>query len=98
MRVQPRAWHIDMILIHCPYCGPREETEFLYGGESIVRPLEPSAETDDNWARYLHTRANNADTVSEQWWHSQGCQMWLWVKRNRTTHVIDSVRPFGETQ
>ncbi len=28
-----------MLLIPCPWCGPRDETEFTYGGEAhIVAP------------------------------------------------------------
>ncbi|MGH6719268.1 MAG: sarcosine oxidase subunit delta, partial [Alphaproteobacteria bacterium] len=28
-----------MLLIACPFCGPRDETEFRCGGEShIIRP------------------------------------------------------------
>ena len=29
-----------MLLIACPYCGPREESEFRYGGEGIALPAE----------------------------------------------------------
>lgn len=25
-----------MLLIHCPNCGPRDETEFHYGGQAHV--------------------------------------------------------------
>ena len=40
-----------MLLIPCPYCGPREETEFSYGGEAhIERPNEPDALSDTEWA------------------------------------------------
>ena len=31
-----------MLIIECPYCGQRDESEFSYGGEAhIARPLEP---------------------------------------------------------
>ncbi|MFO1061925.1 MAG: sarcosine oxidase subunit delta [Dongiaceae bacterium] len=31
-----------MLLITCPYCGPRDEEEFSYGGEAhIARPADP---------------------------------------------------------
>ena len=36
-----------MLLIDCPWCGERAETEFSYGGEAgIVRPKEPDALSD----------------------------------------------------
>jgi len=36
-----------MQLIECPYCGPREETEFHYGGQAhVAYPDDPYALTD----------------------------------------------------
>jgi len=36
-----------MLLIECPWCGPREETEFSCGGEAhIVRPPSPDTLAD----------------------------------------------------
>ena len=41
-----------MLLIPCPYCGPRPEIEFRYGGEAhIARPPIPPALSDADWAR-----------------------------------------------
>ena len=43
-----------MLLIECPWCGPRAETEFSYGGEAgIVRPADPDTLSDAEWADYL---------------------------------------------
>ena len=40
-----------MLLIPCPWCGPRDEIEFKYGGEAhIARPLDPAALSDAEWA------------------------------------------------
>ena len=37
-----------MLLIPCPWCGEREETEFRCGGEAhILRPRDPAALSDD---------------------------------------------------
>lgn len=48
-----------MLLIPCPYCGDRPETEFSYGGEAhIERPRDPQALSDEEWAAFLFTRAN----------------------------------------
>ena len=57
-----------MLLIHCPWCGPRNEDEFSYGGEAhIVRPAAPEAESDAQWADYLFMRFNVArDTVTHR--------------------------------
>jgi heterotetrameric sarcosine oxidase delta subunit len=48
-----------MLLINCPWCGDRAETEFSYGGEGgIQRPLDPDALSDAEWADYLFNRSN----------------------------------------
>ena len=49
-----------MLLIPCPYCGmERPELEFRYGGEAhIVRPADPGAVNDADWAGYLYFRSN----------------------------------------
>jgi heterotetrameric sarcosine oxidase delta subunit len=39
-----------MILIHCPYCGEREQSEFTNGGEAhVIRPKNPEALSDKEW-------------------------------------------------
>lgn len=77
-----------MILIPCPYCGPRAETEFRCGSEGATRPSDPSVTTDVEWTDYLYRRDNSARFQRERWWHEHGCQMWFWIRRNRTTHEI----------
>ena len=48
-----------MLQIDCPWCGPRDESEFAYGGEAhIKRPANPDALSDAEWADYLFMRAN----------------------------------------
>ena len=48
-----------MILIECPNCGPRDETEFHYGGQAHVPyPADPDALDDAAWAEYLFVRDN----------------------------------------
>ena len=32
-----------MLWIDCPWCGPRPETEFRYGGETYIARPEPAA-------------------------------------------------------
>ncbi len=43
----PRRSPTDAAAIPCPYCGPRDETEFRYGGQAgIAYPADPDALTD----------------------------------------------------
>ncbi len=86
-----------MLLIECPWCGPREETEFSYGGEAhIVRPKNPEAASDAEWADYLFMRKNSLGPYREQWLHSAGCRRWFNVERDTMTYEISSVYKVGE--
>ena len=57
-----------MILIKCPNCGPRDETEYHYGGEAHVPyPEDPHALSDAEWGRYLFYRQNPKGLFAERW-------------------------------
>jgi len=67
-----------MQLIECPWCGPREETEFHYGGQAhVAYPEGPAALTDEQWAHYVFFRANPKGKFAERWVHSAGCPRWF---------------------
>ena len=79
-----------MLLIECPWCGPRAETEFGYGGEAgIVRPADPDALSDAEWADYLFYRSNPSGAHRELWNHAQGCRRWFGVERDTVTYRIE---------
>ena len=79
-----------MLLIVCPWCGPRAESEFSYGGEAgIVRPPDPDALSDAEWADYLFNRANPRGAHRELWNHAQGCRRWFGVERDTVTYRIE---------
>ena len=79
-----------MLLIECPWCGPRAETEFGYGGEAgIVRPADPDALSDAEWADYLFYRGNPRGAHRELWNHAQGCRRWFGVERDTVTYRIE---------
>ena len=45
-----------MILIKCPYCGEREQSEFTNGGEAhVIRPKDPDLLSDKEWGQYVFT-------------------------------------------
>ena len=81
-----------MLLIDCPWCGPRDETEFSYGGEAnIVRPADPYALADEQWADYLFMRKNTRGAHLEQWCHSHACRRWFVVERDTVSYKITAV-------
>lgn len=78
-----------MLLIKCPWCGERDETEYRCGGEAgIVRPLDPFKLSDAEWADYLFMRKNSRGAHKELWHHSQGCRRWFGVERDTVTYKI----------
>jgi heterotetrameric sarcosine oxidase delta subunit len=86
-----------MLLIPCPWCGPRDETEFRYGGEAhIARPAEPDSLTDAQWAEYLFMRSNPKGLFAERWVHASGCRRWFNLVRHTVTHEIVAVYKPGE--
>ena len=48
-----------MILIKCPYCGERDQSEFSNGGEAhVIRPKNPESLSDKDWGEYVFYRNN----------------------------------------
>lgn len=86
-----------MLRISCPWCGPREETEFHCGGQAhLTRPENPEALSDQEWADYLFMRDNPKGLFAERWVHSAGCRRWFNVLRHTVTHQIVAVYTMGE--
>ena len=85
-----------MLLIPCPDCGAREETEFSYGNEAhIVRPEDGDALDDAAWADYVFMKSNVKGILLERWCHSHGCGRWFNVARDTVTNEILAVYPMG---
>jgi sarcosine oxidase subunit delta len=78
-----------MLLIACPYCGPRSELEFAYGGQAhIARPADPSSLDDEAWAAYLYSRTNRMGLHAERWRHAHGCGRFFNAVRDTASDVI----------
>ena len=78
-----------MLLIPCPWCGPRAESEFSCGGEAdIARPPHPEALSDREWGEYLFMRRNERGVHREQWHHSYGCRRWFVIERDTVSYAI----------
>ena len=78
-----------MLVIDCPYCGPRVQSEFTYGGADLPRPAEDASA--EAWFAYVYLRDNPKGAHTELWQHSAGCRAWLRVRRDTRTHDISSV-------
>ena len=78
-----------MILIPCPWCGDRDETEFSYGGQAgVAYPSDQAALTDEEWARFLFFRDNPRGASTERWVHTHGCRRWFELTRDTVSHEI----------
>ena len=78
-----------MLKISCPFCGSRNEVEFVHGGPlKDQRPDDTSQLEDRVWIEYLTVPQNPLGPVQERWWHVRGCGGWFTLKRNTLTHDI----------
>ncbi|KUN59381.1 ferredoxin [Streptomyces canus] len=88
-----------MLLIPCPWCGPRDEAEFHYGGQAHVPyPENPASLPDEEWARYLFFRDNPKGPFAERWSHAAGCRRWFNAVRDTSTNEILTVYRSGENR
>ena len=86
-----------MLLIECPFCGPRDEAEFRCGGQTHIQRPGPHHEIDDaSWASYLYFRHNTKGWHFERWLHAAGCRQWFNVARHTVTHEIAAVYAMGQ--
>lgn len=84
-----------MLRIPCPWCGERDETEFHFGGQSLI--ARPEETVDDRaWGDYLFFRDNPKGRHWERWQHSFGCGQWFNVLRDTLTHEIAATCAMSE--
>ena len=76
-----------MLLVPCPWCGPRPEVEFRYGGQAgVTYPDDPDAVDDATWVEYTFMRDNPKGPFRERWVHSTGCRRWFVATRDTVTN------------
>ena len=85
-----------MLEIVCPFCGARNESEFMHGGPAKRRrPEDPAQSSDAQWVDYLTVPHNPVGPVSETWWHVRGCGQWVTIERHTVSHEITGERDGG---
>jgi sarcosine oxidase, subunit delta len=75
-----------MKLMHCPLNGPRNISEFVWGGDVKAEP-DPATCTDTEWADHLFLEDNTAGIVNEWWLHAP-TNFWFIARRNTVTDEI----------
>ena len=79
-----------MLLISCPFCGPRSEDEFAFGGDATGVTQKEQSNTEA-FADQIFLRVNPKGWHKEFWIHRYGCGRWMIVERHTVTHQIKSV-------
>ncbi|WP_296745719.1 sarcosine oxidase subunit delta [Mesorhizobium sp.] len=81
-----------MHIFSCPYCGPRDETEFHFALESGKHRPEPAAAVSNvDWAHYLHFKRNPKGETSEVWLHLT-CGEYFVMRRDTLSHDVHETR------
>lgn len=75
-----------MKIMNCPLNGPRNISEFVYGGE--VKPMPDHANcSDKEWAEYVFYYENSIRVVKEWWFHSPS-GYWFIAERHTASDDI----------
>ena len=75
----------------CPHCGPREYTEFRYGGNAEnPRPAHGTGDLQA-WHDYFFVYDNAKGPHAEYWQHVLGCRRWFKLQRNTATNDVIGV-------
>jgi heterotetrameric sarcosine oxidase delta subunit len=73
-------------VLTCPNCGPREVTDFGFGGEVNPRPVSSPSQRELN--AYNYFRKNVAGVQREWWFHRSGCGEWFLAERDTRTNEV----------
>jgi len=83
-----------MKIMHCPLNGPRNISEFVWGGEVREEP-DPSRSSDAEWAEYVFLHDNHPAVVREWWLHAPTAY-WFIAERNTLTDEVLRTYPASE--
>lgn len=81
-------------VLTCPYCGPREVSDFAFGGELSARPQ--AAPSFRELCEYNYFRRNVAGVQREWWYHRSGCRQWFQADRDTRTNEVLGVGVPGQ--
>lgn len=85
-----------MQLFPCPFCGPRSESEFHFGGDAgNHRPEGFRDVTGGEWAAYLYERDNLRGAAGEIWMH-MACGEVFRMERDTVNHRVAGSFALGQ--
>jgi len=83
-----------MKILDCPLNGPRNISEFTYGGEFHPMP-DPVNTNSREWSEYVFFHDNEAGVVTE-WWCHTATSYWFLAQRNTITDQVLRTFPADE--
>ncbi|WP_409278463.1 sarcosine oxidase subunit delta [Pseudomonas defluvii] len=81
-----------MKVMICPLNGPRNISEFTYGGEFKPMP-NPNTCSDSEWAAYVFNSEDTLGVVREWWMHSPSSYWFLAERHTVTDQIIRTFDP-----
>lgn len=86
-----------MQVFSCPFCGPRPEVEFHFGGEAgNDRPQGAAAVPAGVWAAYLHLRHNPRGAAREIWMHRPCLEVFILERDTLTMQAAPGIALEGQ--
>ena len=82
-----------MLLVACPFCGPRAQAEFVF--DRALDAILPLDATPDEAVARLYARENPRGWSWELWRHAAGCGAFLRLHRHTVTHEVGAVDALG---
>ncbi|MGE3872114.1 MAG: sarcosine oxidase subunit delta [Parvibaculaceae bacterium] len=84
-----------MQIFTCPFCGPRAESEFHYGGEAGNLRPDGADVPAERWAAYLYMRKNPKGATREVWLHMT-CGEFFVMERDSVSHKVSGVTALAD--
>ncbi len=72
----------------CPHCGPREVSEFRYGGDATKKRPDHGETDAAVWHDYYFLFDNPKGPHEEFWQHVLGCRQWFRIRRDTSTNEV----------
>ncbi len=81
-----------MKILTCPLNGPRNISEFVYGGEVKDMP-DPNTCSDKAWADYVFYHDNLIQIVKEWWLHAPSGYWFIAERHTASDEIIKTYDP-----
>ncbi|PML78725.1 sarcosine oxidase subunit delta [Enterovibrio norvegicus] len=81
-----------MKIMPCPLNGPRNISEFVYGGEVKAMPDHKNC-SDKAWAEYVFYSDNTIKIVKEWWFHSASGYWFIAERHTASDEIIRTYDP-----